>query len=639
MKNIIIGTAGHIDHGKTALIKALTGRNTDRLKEEQERGITIDLGFTWFDLNDGSRAGIIDVPGHEKFINNMAAGVVGMDLVLLVIAADDGIMPQTVEHIDILSLLGVSKCIIVLNKCDLADEEWIKLMEQEIRQKLRDTFIKDSPIMRVSAATGYGIEELKNTITEFARSEVKERDSNSIPRLPIDRVFSVKGFGTVVTGTLLSGTLNQDEELEIYPLEQKCTIRGIEVHGEKRKSASAGQRVAVNISSIKKEALYRGCVLAPVDSMRNSQLVDVSLTLLKNSSRTLSNRARLHLFIGTNELLCRAVLLEKDELKPGETCLAQLVLEKSIAAKKGDRFVVRFYSPLETIGGGVILEPNALRKKRFDEKALTELRRKEAGSPADICELHIKNSGTAMLSLSELAKITSNSKDYLLPYLDELEQSGSVYVFTTNKDRFYWYAENERVIRHKILEDLKNYHEQYPYRSGLPTAHFYKMYLGKLKPVIFQKYIETAANLGIYKIDGEYLSLPGFTIKKDERYREMEEIIIKALDRAGFNFLNVSEITSSNSNFTQEEFLEVLQRMTDEKIVVRLNNDLYTLQKYIDEAKEKILKHFENNKILSISQVRDIFQNSRKSAKPLLQYMDTIHVTRKVTVETERIAF
>lgn len=637
MKNIIIGTAGHIDHGKTALIKALTGRNTDRLKEEQERGITIDLGFTWFDLKDGSRAGIIDVPGHEKFINNMAAGVVGMDLVLLVIAADEGIMPQTIEHIDILSLLGIQKCIIVLNKCDAADEEWLKLMEQEIREKLRDTFIKNAPLIRVSALTGYGIEDLKNKISELARNEVNERDSNSIPRLPIDRVFSVKGFGTVVTGTLLSGTLNQDEELEVYPLEEKCTVRGIEVHGEKRKSAAAGQRVAVNISSIKKESLYRGCVLALPDSMKNSQLVDVSLTLLKNSSRTLQNRARLHMFIGTNEILCRAVLLEKDELKPGETSLAQLALEKSIATKKGDRFVVRFYSPLETIGGGVILEPNASRKKRFDEKTLTELRRKESGSLTDVCELHIKNSADAVLSLSELAKITSNSKDYLLPYLDELEKNESVYVFTTNKDRFYWYRDNERVIRKKILDDLKNYHEKYPYRKGLPTAHFYKMYLGKSKPQIFQKYIEMAASLGIYKIDGEFLCLPDFAINKDEQYRKLEKIIISSLESAGFNFLTSAEIPASD--FPQEKFLDVLQRLIDEKIVVRLNNDLFTLQKYIDEAKEKILKHFENNKVLSIGQVRDIFQNSRKSAKPLLQYMDTINITRKITVETERVAF
>ncbi|MBQ9565297.1 MAG: selenocysteine-specific translation elongation factor [Synergistaceae bacterium] len=637
MKHIIIGTAGHIDHGKTALIRALTGRNTDRLKEEQERGITIDLGFTWFDLKDGSRAGIIDVPGHEKFINNMVAGVVGMDLVLMVVAADEGIMPQTVEHLDILSLLGVQKCILVLNKCDLVEAEWLNLMEQEIRERLSDTFMRDAPLVRVSALTGEGLEELKDKIAELVRDDVQERDAASIPRLPIDRVFSVRGFGTVVTGTLLSGTLAQEEELEIYPLGQRCSVRGIEVHGEKRESCAAGQRVAVNLSNVKKEALRRGCVLALPNSMKNTQRIDASLTILKDSRRTLPNRARLHLFTGTSEVLCRAALLEKEELKPGETSLAQLILEDAIAAKKGDRFVVRFYSPLETIGGGVILEPNASRKKRFDEEALSELRRKESGSLADICELHIKNHGDTMLSLSELVKITSNSREELLPCLDELERQGSVYVFSTNKDRFYWDRDHEMAVRQKILKDLEDYHEQHPYRDGLPAAHFHRMYLGKVKPQIFQKYIEAAAGLGTYQVNGEYLCRPGFEVKRDERYLRIERRILDALDHAGFDFLRLSEIPVPE--FSQDTALDVVQRLIDEGAVVKLNAELYTLQKYIDEAKERILLHFKNHPSLSIGQVRDIFQNSRKSAKPLLQYMDTIRVTRKVTVETERVAF
>ncbi len=637
MKHIIIGTAGHIDHGKTALIQALTGRNTDRLKEEKERGITIDLGFTWFDLKDGSRAGIIDVPGHEKFINNMVAGVVGMDIVLMVVAADEGIMPQTIEHLDILSLLGVQKSILVLNKCDIVDNEWLILMEQEIREKLQDTFMKDAPLIKVSALTGFGLEDLKNKISELVRDEVKERDSASISRLPVDRIFSVKGFGTVVTGTLLSGTLTQDEELEIYPLGQKCNIRGLEVHGEKHQSAEAGQRVAVNISNIKKELLYRGCVLAPPDSMKNTLRIDVRLNILKNSKRKLQNRSRLHMFTGTNEVLCRAVLLDKKEIKPGENCFAQLILEAPIAAKKGDRFIVRFYSPLETIGGGIILEPNASRKKIFNVEALSELSRKESGSLLDICELHIKNHGDSMLSLSELAKITSNSKENLLPYLNELEKNGIIYVFPTKKDNFYWDKGSEKKVRKNILENLKNYHEKYPYRKGLPIAHFYKMYLGKITPYIFQKYIDMAVNSGFYKTDGEYLCLPDFNINKDEQYHKIKNKILDALDRAGFNFLSLSDLTFSE--ISQEKIIDVLQLLIEDKIVVKLNNEIYTLQKYIDEAKEKILQHFKNNKVLSISQVRDIFQNSRKSAKPLLQYMDTINITRKITVETERVAF
>ena len=384
-KHIIIGTAGHIDHGKTTLIRALTGRNTDRLKEEQKRGITIDLGFTWFDMEDGTRAGIVDVPGHEKFIGNMVAGVVGMDLVLMVVAADEGIMPQTREHLDILELLGVSKTVLVLNKCDLVDEDWLEMMEEDIRGRLAGTIMEKAPIVRVSAATGAGIGELKSCILKMVQEEVTPRDIQTIPRLPIDRVFTMPGFGTIVTGTLISGLIHKEDVLEMYPIHKECRIRSIQVHGSDQESCEAGQRVAINLANVKKEEIHRGCVIAPKNSMKNTDRVDVSVRVLKDSERILTNRERLHFFTGTSEILCRAVLLNEEELGPGETGLAQLLLEEEIAVKRGDRFVIRFYSPLETIGGGVILEPNPTKKKRFNEASIDELKRKESGSLADIC--------------------------------------------------------------------------------------------------------------------------------------------------------------------------------------------------------------------------------------------------------------
>ena len=307
MKNVIIGTAGHIDHGKTTLIKALTGRNTDRWEEEQKRGITIDLGFTWFDLPSGDRAGIIDVPGHERFINNMVAGVVGMDMVMLVIAADEGVMPQTREHMDILGLLGIKKSIIVLNKCDLVDEDWLELVEEEIREELAGTFLESAPVAKVSAATGQGLDELVRMIDHMMRDEVEEKDITTIPRLPIDRVFSLSGFGTIITGTLLSGTISRDDTLEMYPIGKVSKIRSIQVHGEDKDRCYAGQRVAINLSNIKKREISRGCVLAPPDSMKNSDLLDVKLDILESSMRVLTNHTRLHLFTGTSEILCRAV--------------------------------------------------------------------------------------------------------------------------------------------------------------------------------------------------------------------------------------------------------------------------------------------------------------------------------------------
>ena len=454
MKNIIIGTAGHIDHGKTTLIKALTGRNTDRWEEEQKRGITIDLGFTWFDLPGGDRAGIIDVPGHEKFINNMVAGVVGMDLVMLVIAADEGVMPQTREHMDILQLLGIEKSIIVLNKCDLVDEEWLELVEEEVKEELNGTFLENAPVVRVSAATGQGLPELIETIEHMTRDEVVQKDITTIPRLPIDRAFSLSGFGTIITGTLLTGTISKEDTLEMYPIGKTSKIRSIQVHGEDKDKCYAGQRVAINLSNIKKREIGRGCVLAPPDSMKNTDILDVRLNVLESSMRVLTNHTRLHFFTGTSEILCRAVLLDKEEIGPGESGFVQLRLEEEIALRRGDKFVVRFYSPMETIGGGVVLEPNPSIHKRFQENVIRELEQKESGSSADVIELHVKEHGDTMITQTELAKLTALSMDEVISDVKELEEQGLVKTFAMKKDTFVWHRDSERHAREILVDAL-----------------------------------------------------------------------------------------------------------------------------------------------------------------------------------------
>ena len=436
MKNIIIGTAGHIDHGKTTLIKALTGRNTDRWEEEQRRGITIDLGFTYFDLKNGDRVGIIDVPGHERFINNMVAGVVGMDLVMLVVAADEGIMPQTREHMDILGELGIEKSILVLNKCDLVEEDWLELVKEEIKEELEGTFLEQAPIVEVSAATGQGIPELIEVIERLTAEEVVEKDVNTIPRLPIDRVFSLSGFGTIITGTLLAGMISKEDNLQVYPIGKECKIRNIQVHGQDVEKCYAGQRVAINLSNVKKSELRRGCVLAPPNNMKNTMLLDVKLNVLPSSMRVLTNHTRLHLFTGTSEILCRAVLLDKEEIGPGESGFVQLRLEEEIALRRGDKFVVRFYSPMETIGGGIVLEPNPKKKKRFDKDAIEELQRKESGSSEDVIELHVKSHEETMITVTELAKLTALSMEEVTEDVQSLEQQGIVKVFRMKKDTY-----------------------------------------------------------------------------------------------------------------------------------------------------------------------------------------------------------
>ena len=637
MKNIIIGTAGHIDHGKTTLIKALTGRNTDRWEEEQRRGITIDLGFTWFDLKNGDRVGIIDVPGHEKFINNMVAGVVGMDLVMLVVAADEGIMPQTREHMDILGLLGIKKSILVLNECDLVDEEWLELVEEEIQEELKGTFLEDAPVVRVSAATGQGLEELTDTIIRVMADEVEEKDTQTIPRLPIDRVFTLSGFGTIITGTLISGTISKEDVLEMYPIGKECKIRSIQVHGQDKDKCYAGQRVAINLSNIKKKEIHRGCVIAPKNSMKNTDLLDVKLSVLPDSMRIVTNHERLHLYTGTSEILCRAVLLDKEEIGPGESGLVQLRLEEEIALKRGDRFVVRFYSPMETIGGGVVLEPNPVRKKRFDEKAIEALKKNDSGSLADVMELHIKQHADTMITMAELAKIMAHSVDELQEYLEELKEEGIVHVFAMKKDVYLWHRDSEYALRQKIQEALEAYHKRYPYRYGMKKAEIHNTYLKKVKPIVFDAYIEQLVAQNQIGRKDEYLHLAEFEVSKDAMFLKTEKTLVDAFEKAGFDFVRFSEIDLGT--IPRETAEDVLLLLVDEERVVRINEEMFTMKYLMDEAEEKIRKHLENEDVITIAQVRDMFSTSRKSAKPILEYMDSIKVTKKTGAESERVAY
>lgn len=637
MKNIIVGTAGHIDHGKTTLIKALTGRNTDRWEEEQRRGITIDLGFTYFDLKNGDRVGIIDVPGHEKFINNMVAGVVGMDLVLLVVAADEGIMPQTREHMDILGLLGIKKSILVINKCDLVDEEWLELVEEEIQEELEGTFLEGAPVVKVSAATGQGLDELTDTIQQLMSDEVVAKDTQTIPRLPIDRAFTLSGFGTIITGTLISGTITREDVLEMYPIGKECKIRNIQVHGQNQDKCYAGQRVAINLSNVKKKEIRRGCVLAPKNSMKNTDLLDVKLKVLEDSMRILTNHERLHLYTGTSEILCRAVLLDKEQIGPGEEGLVQLRLEEEIAVKRGDRFVVRFYSPMETIGGGIVLEPNPVRKKRFDAQAIEELKKKESGSLGDVMGLQIKEHGDTMITLAELAKVMAHSVDELKEYLEELEESGTIFVFPMKKDTYLWHRDSEFAVRQKIEETLQKYHSEHPYRYGMKKAEIHNTFLKKIKPNIFDAYIERMTEENVYGRREEYLSLPGYEVPKDAMYLQTEKLIEDTFEKAGYDFVRFSEIDFGK--IPRQTAEDVVLMMIDEGKVLRINEEMFTMKHLMDEAKEKIQNHLKEENLITIAQVRDMFSTSRKSAKPILEYMDSIKVTKKTGGESERVAY
>ncbi len=637
MKNIIIGTAGHIDHGKTTLIKALTGRNTDRWEEEQRRGITIDLGFTYFDLPGGDRVGIIDVPGHERFINNMVAGVIGMDLVLLVIAADEGIMPQTREHMDILKLLGIEKSIIVLNKCDIVDEEWLELVEEEVKEELEGTFLERAPVVKVSAATGEGLENLIELIEKMTRDEVVAKDVQTIPRLPVDRAFTLSGFGTIITGTLVSGTITKEDTLQMYPIGKECKIRSIQVHGQDKAECQAGQRVAINLSNVKKKEVRRGCVLAPKDSMKNTDLLDVKLHVLDSSMRVLTNHTRLHFFTGTSEILCRAVLLDQEEIGPGESGYVQLRLEEEIAVRRGDKFVVRFYSPMETIGGGVILEPNPKVKRRFQEQVIEELKRKESGSTADVIELHTKAYGDTLITLAELAKLTALSVDEVAKDVEELENQDLVCVFPMRRDTYVWHADNRRAAKQTLEKVLKSYEDKYPYRYGMKKAEVQAAYFQKIRPNVFDKIIEMFVEDGSLKRVDEFLCTPEYEVRKDKIYDKVSGLLLDTFTNAKYDFVRYSEIEIKGEERAVSD--DILNILLEEGRIVKVTEDMYTLTEYMEDAKEMIRCKLAEDPVITIAQVRDMFKTSRKSAKPILEYMDSIKVTKKTGAESERVAY
>ncbi len=637
MKNIIVGTAGHIDHGKTTLIKALTGRNTDRWEEEQRRGITIDLGFTYFDLPGGDRVGIIDVPGHERFINNMVAGVVGMDLVLLVIAADEGIMPQTKEHVDILNLLGIEKSIIVLNKCDLVDEEWLELVEEEVKEELEGTFLADAPVVKVSAATGEGLEGLIGLIERMTSDEVVAKDIQTIPRLPVDRAFTLSGFGTIITGTLVSGTITKEDTLEMYPVGKECKIRSIQVHGQDKEACYAGQRVAINLSNVKKKEIKRGCVLAPKNSMKNTDLLDVKLRILDSSVRILTNHMRLHFFTGTSEVLCRAVLLDREEIGPGESGFVQLRLEEEVAVRRGDKFVVRFYSPMETIGGGEVLEPNPRVKRRFQQDVIEELKRKESGSTADVIELHVKGHGDTLITVAELAKLTALSLEEVKEDVEQLESQGLVCVFPMRKDIYVWHSDSRRKARQTIQDALKAYEERFPYRYGMKKAEVQATHFQKIRANVFDKILEMLIDDGCLRRVDEFLCTPEYEVKKDGTYDKVSGILLDTFGKAKYDFARYSEIDFKGVDRMIGD--DILNILLEEQKIVKVTDDMYTLKEYMERAKEVIKEKLREDPLITIAQVRDLFETSRKSAKPILEYMDSIKVTKKTGAESERIAY
>ena len=620
MKNVILGTAGHIDHGKTTLIKALTGRETDNLKEEKQRGISINLGFTYFDLPSKKRVGIVDVPGHEKFIKNMLAGACGIDIVLLVVAADEGVMPQTVEHLDILNYLGVKKGIIVLTKCDLVDEDFISLVKDEVKEKTKGLFIENAPIVEVDSVSGRGLEELVKKIDEISE-DIEEKKIDAPARMSIDRVFSLRGFGTIVTGTLIEGKISIDDEMTIYPSEKKVKVRNLQVHGCDVKTAYAGQRTAINLSNIKVSEIQRGDVIAETGSVEESMMIDVNISLVEHCKKSLKHWDRIRVFHGTKQILCRIVPLNEDEIPYGESGYAQLRLEEKIVAKKGDRFIIRSYSPMDTIGGGIIIDTAPKKHKIYDESVIETLKIKEKGELKDIIEEYLKLNLSNYITLKDLISYTGDKEEYVKEGLDVLIKENKVIPL----NKYYLHISHYNKLKDKTMDILNKYHKQYRLRKGILKEELRSRVDSKLKVKDMDIILNKMAEDKQIKVRDNLVSNYEFEVVFNQKQLSIKKEIENITRKNKLSCL-VTKDEICNKNKFYEEVLEALIGDTIQKL-----DDTYYVDKDIYEnMKNELINYLKQNNQITVAQFRDITNSNRKTSIAILEHFDRNRITKRI---------
>ncbi|MBN1847981.1 MAG: selenocysteine-specific translation elongation factor [Deltaproteobacteria bacterium] len=625
MKQIILGTAGHIDHGKTSLIKALTGIDTDRLKEEKERGITIELGFAHVALPSGQLLGIVDVPGHEKFVKNMVAGATGIDLVALVIAADEGVMPQTREHLEICQLLGIQYGLIVLTKIDMSEPDWIDLVKEDISEFLSDTFLADAPLVEVSSVTGQGLDELTKVLDDLVQ-KIPERDVGHFFRLPVDRVFTMKGFGTVVTGTTISGSLSLGDEATVYPQETDYRVRGIQVHNRETDQVRAGLRTAINLQGAEKTQIQRGNVLASKNSLRSTHMVDVLFKLIPSAPRKLKNRAMVRFHAGTAEIMGRIILLDRDELKPGDQCFAQLRLEEPITVLYGDRYILRSYSPVRTIGGGVILNALPLKKRRFTQEVLKELEGLYTGDLQTRVELFIRMGRFQGVESADLQFQTNSGKKGLDDALSRLSAQKRITQYSTDNGS-YIHADFFDKAVHEVTSILKSYHEAFPLKTGLVKEELRSKTMGSLNQKLFSFIINRLIQQQVVVQEQEVLRLKDHKVTLAQDQEKIRRTIEETYQKAGLEPPYFKEVRDQFPNDGGKDVLEV---MVKEGRLIKVKEDLYFHHGAIDALKDRIVAFLKENEEISTPQFKDMTGVSRKYAIPIMEYFDRTHVTVRV---------
>ena len=627
MKHIVLGTAGHVDHGKTSLVKALTNIDTDRLKEEKERGITIELGFASLSLDEEHLIGIVDVPGHERFVKNMVAGAAGIDMVMLVIAADEGIMPQTREHLDICELLNIHQGLVVLTKIDLVDVEWLALVREEVEGFLQDTFLEGAPIVPVSAASGAGLDALIDALRSIVFSAEAVRHSDFF-RLPVDRVFTMKGFGTVVTGTLISGTVAVGDMVSILPADIQSKVRGIQIHNESATSADAGYRTAINFQGIEKTAIIRGNVITHPGIFHPSLRMDVYLRHLAGSKRALKNRAPVRFHTGTVEIMSRVILLDREELKPGEAAYCQILMEDPTVAMTKDRFVLRSYSPITTIGGGEIIDPVGVKIKKLSSGSLDELQRLHQGSGREKTQIILNRSGIKGISLSRLSTRTG---------IPLAEQTRILEDMLSKKEALLIEKEDRRAISFPLYENFlvrmlyitEEYHKKFPLKKGIAKEELRIRLALDISQKLFNRALLDLADRKKLIIDRDILYITDHNVNLEGELVTLKNRILQLYHDSALTPPATKDVIDQFPS-KKGETRNILNLLISEGALVKLNEDMI-----FDKIALDRLRSDYKNLLLKIEKTSPVdFKNitglSRKYIIPLMEYFDKTNLTIRV---------
>jgi selenocysteine-specific elongation factor len=627
MNNFIIGTAGHIDHGKTELIKALTGIDTDRLKEEKERGISIELGFADIVLPGGITAGVVDVPGHEHFVKNMLAGATGFDLVLLVVAADDGVMPQTTEHLAIVDLLGVTDGVVVITKADLVEEDMLELVKEDVAEAVAGTLLEDAEIVVTSSRTGLGLEELREAILRVA-AEVSQGASEGAFRLPVDRVFTLKGIGTVITGTLWEGSVADGDEAVIQPSGRKVRVRNIQVHGEDVERAYAGQRVALNLPGIATEDIERGDVIGTPGHLHPTLMIDGLLQLIESAPRPLKNRTRVRFHHGTREVMARVILLGgREELHPGEGTYVQFRLERPVIAIYGDRYILRSYSPITTIGGGLILDSHPKKHRHHQEAILESLETRERGVPQELVLLVVEEKGLP-LSWRELFSWTELGEADLRSALDELLSQEKIAEIEGDGGPLYITPTLLASLRKNLVALTSELHEANPLKPGIEKEALRQRLDAGLAVDVFEALLRNGVSAGELEVEAGRVRIAGKGRTLSDKEKEKKAELLQAIREGEFAPPLFKEMVET-SGLDKNKLRDLLGMLLEEGEITQVNPDYFLARGRLEEAEERIRAHLAANGRLGVADVRDMLGASRKYAIPLLEYFDRRRVTKR----------